>query len=498
MQFVACQVIPPHGAFLGITVFGYLQRLMQANARSGCSPKADCPWQQNVSPGSSFDHTLPLCQNSYSESSQDGLTPPHAWHSVSDLVLCFSPEETRGCSLPEVSVDDESQEPLVSQWSNGVQGAELCPFKPSESKHNRLSTSHESLFNALSTSPVKTTPCDPESKSFSLNQWASKNCLSQFNASFPEKPLVNHTSFALEDAPLSESLGGFVSIEPQIVNQKVLGFTSKRDQVTPENSVLLENDTIPRCTSEVGSLYSSLSVLTPLHDATNDDKSLERTDRKQKTSSASKHTTKLSHISKELLPCVSKDVASKRNTSTRAQSHAIKEQENQLSGSDAYNCSADLFHQSSMDMFDVTESAVSDADPKKQDRVCDNIFEPNILSFNFAPSLQSTPIVDPSIQCAHGQRRKLSKKRSGLQRSKKRIARTSHIKVMQNHTNNSKGLQVVKSECNHTLHSDSSLEISESSAGGCELKADMKHTPGNSAFPSTANDCSRDLFDSLF
>lgn len=498
MQFVACQVIPPYGAFLGITVFGYLQSLMYANAHSDCSPKAGCQCQQNVSPESSFGHTLSLCQNSHSESSNDRLTLPHAWHSVSDLVLCFSPEETRGCTLPEVSVDNESQEPLILQWSNGVQGAKLCPFKPSES--NRLSASHESLFNASSTSPVKTIPCDHESKRLSFNQWASKNCLSQFNASFPEKPLVNHTSVTLEDARLSETLGDFVSIEPQIVNQKVLSFTSQRDQATPENSVLLENDTIPGCTSEVGSPYSSLPVLTPLRDVTNDKKSLERKNRKQKTSSASKHTKKLSRVSKELLSCVIKDVVSKRNGSTHVQSHATKEQENQLSVyEDAYNCSADLFHQSSMNIFDVAESSVSDADPKKQDRLSDiSISEPNILSFHFAPSVQSTPIVDRSIQCTLGQRRKLSKKWTGLHWSKKSITRKSHIRVLQNHTNNRKGLQVVKSECNHTWCSDSGLKTSESSAGGSELKADMKHTPGNCALPTTTNDCSRDLFDPLF
>ncbi|XP_026794101.3 DNA damage-induced apoptosis suppressor protein [Pangasianodon hypophthalmus] len=503
VQFVACQVIPPHGAFLGVTVFAYLQSLMQANARSECSPKAGGQWQQKDTPVSSFDHTLPLCQDSRSENSNDGLTLPHAWHSVSDLVLCFSPEETGGCSLPEVSADDESQEPLVLQWSNGVPSAKLCPVRLSESKHgehNRLSTSHESSFNASFMSPIKTTPCDHELKSLSFNQWASTDCLSQFNTSFAKKPLFSHTSFALEDAPLSETLGDFVSIEPQIVNQKVLSSTSKRDQATPENSVLPENDTIPRYTSEVRSLHSSLSVLTPLRDVTNDEKSLKRKNRKRKTSSVSKHITKLSHVSKELLSCDIKDVVSKRNGATNVQSHATEEQENQLNGyEDAYNCSADLFHQSSLNILDVAESSVSDTDPKKQDRLADiNVSEPNISTFHFAPSLQSTPIVDPSIQCAYGQRRKLSKKWSGLHWSKKRITRTSHIRDLQNHTNNGQEMQVLKSKLNQTWRSDSAFETSECSAGGSELKVDMKHTPRDSALPTATNDCSRDLFDPSF
>lgn len=498
MRFVACQVIP-HGAFLGVTVFAYLQNLMQANSRSDGSAKAGCQRQQNDSPVSSFDHTLPLCQNSCSESSSDTSALSHPWHSLSDLVLCFSPEETRGCSLTEVSVDDESQEPLTLQWSSGVQGAKSCPFKSSESKHrehNRLSTSHESSLNASSTSPVKTAPCDRESKSISFIHWASKDCLSQCDAAFPEKPLFNHTSFALEDAPLSETLGDFVSIEPQIVKRKVLSSTSKRDQATPENRVWLENDTIPRYTTEIQSLHSSFAVLTPLRDVTNDEKS-QRKNRKRKTSSASKHRTKLSHVSKELLSCDIKDVVSKRNGGINVQSHARKEQENQLSGYvDAYNCSADLFHQSSLNILDAVESAVSDADSNTRDRLTDiNISEPNISSFHFAPSLQSTPIGDPSIQCAYGLRSKLSKKWSGMHWSKKRITCTSHIRVLQNHTNNRQGLQVVKSEFNHT---DSALETSESSAGGYELKVDMKHTPGDSALPTATNDYSRDLFDPSF
>lgn len=496
VQFVACQVIPPHGAFLGITVFAYLQNLMQANARSGCSPKAGCQWQQKDSLVSSFDHTLPLCQNSHIENSNDCSTLPHPWHSVSDLVLCFSPEETKGRSLSEVFVDEESQEPLILQWSNGVQGAKFCPFKTSESKH-RDHNRHEFLFNPSSVSSIKTTPCGHKLKSFSFNQWAPEDCLSQFNASFPEKPFVNHTSFVLEDAPLSETLGDFVSIDPQIGNQKVLSATSKRDQATPENSVLLENEAIPRYTSVVQSPYSSL--LTPLCDVTNNEKSLERKHRKRKTSSVSKCTTKLSQVSKELLFFDIKDVVSKRNRSTHVHSHATNEQDNQLNAyEDAYNCSADLFHQGSMNIEDVAES-ISNTDPKKQDLLADiDVSEPNISSFKFAPSLQSTPIVDPSIQSAYGQRRKLGKKWSGLHWSKKGISSTSHIRVLQNHTNNKQGWQVVKSEINQTCSSDSALETSECSVGSAEQKVDTKHTPGPSALPATINDFSRDLFDPLF
>ncbi|KAK3523921.1 hypothetical protein QTP70_016724 [Hemibagrus guttatus] len=499
VQYLSCQVIPPHGAFLGVTVFAYLQSLMQANARSDCTLEAGGQWQQKDSLVSSFDHTLPLCQKSCSINSNDGLTLPPPWHAVSNLDLCFSPEETRGSSLTEVSVDNESQESLVLQYPNDVQSTKFSPFMLSESKHsehNRLSTSHKSLFNASFISPIKTTSCDHTSEH--LNQWASKDCLSQINASFPEKSLFNHNSFALDDAPLSETLGDFVSTaELQIVNQKVLS-PSERAQATTENSVLLENNTIPTDPSLVRSLHSSLPVLTPLRDVTNDKKSLERKNRKRKSFSVSKRTTKLSCVSKRLLSCDIKDVASNRNGGTRMQSHATKEQENQSSGyKDVYNFSADLFQQSSMNILDISESSFSNADIRKQDCLVDiKVSEPNISSFHFAPSLQSTPIVDPSIQHPYRQPHKLSKKWSGFHWSKKSITQTSLIRVLQNNTNNRQGLQLDKSKFNQT--SDSVIETSEILAGGSELKVDMKHTPGESALTTNINDCSRDLFDPSF
>ncbi|KAG7321094.1 hypothetical protein KOW79_015509 [Hemibagrus wyckioides] len=497
VQFVSCQVIPPHGAFLGVTVFAYLQSLMQANARSDCSLKAGGQWQQKDSLVSSFDHTLPLCQKSCSINSDDGLMLPPPWHAVSNLDLCFSPEETRGSSLPEVSVDthSDSQESLVLQYPNDVQSTKFYPFMLSESKHsehNRLSTSHKSLFNASFISPIKTTSCDHASEH--LNQWASKDCLSQINASFPEKSLFNHTSFTLEDAPLSETLGDFVSTaELQIVNRKVRSPTSERAQAKTENRVLLENTTDP---SIVRSLHSYLPVLTPLRDVTNNEKSLERKNRKRKSFTACKRMTKLSCVSKRLLSCDIKDVASNRNGGTPVQSHATKEQENQSSGyEDAYNFSADLFHQSSMNTLDMSESSFSNADIKKQDCLADiKVSEPNISSFHFAPSLQSTPIVDPSIQHPYRQPHKLSKKWSGLHWSKKNITRTSLIRVLQNNTNNKR--QLDKSKFIQT--SDPIIETSEISAGGSELKVDVKHTPGESALPTNINDCSRDLFDPSF
>ncbi|XP_060747335.1 DNA damage-induced apoptosis suppressor protein [Tachysurus vachellii] len=485
MQFVACQVIPPHGAFLGVTVFAYLQSLMQANARSDCSPKAGGQWQQKDSLISIFEHTLPLCQDPCSVSSNDSFTLPPPWHSVSNLDLCFSPEETRGSSLKEVSVEGGT-----------MQSSSFYPLNLSESKqtvHNRLSTSHRCLFNASFISPIKTNPCDHASKH--LNQWASKDFLGQINASIPEETLFNHTSFALDDAPLSETLRDFVSTELQIGNRKVFSSTSEGARAITENSVLLENNTISTDISIVRSLHSSRPVLTPLRDVTNGDRATERKNRKRKLFSVSKHTTKPSCVSKRL-SCDLKDVVSNTNGGT-----PVLLQENQSTGfKDSYNCSSDLFHQSSMNISDVSENS-SNTDPRKQDQenlVDIKFSEPNISSFQFAPSLQSTPIVDSSIQCTYRKPHKLSKKWSGLHWSKKSRTRTSLIRVLQNNTNNRQGLQLDKSKFNQTRCSDSALKTSESSAGGSEPKVDVKHTPGESALPTALNDCSRDLFDPSF
>ncbi|KAI5622460.1 DNA damage-induced apoptosis suppressor protein isoform X1 [Silurus asotus] len=475
VRFVACQVIPPHGAFVGVTVFAYLQSLMQANTHSDCSLKAGGHWQQTDSPASSFDHTLPLCLISHSESSNETLTPPHPWHSVSDLILCFSPEETSRCSLTEVSVDSESQVPLALQLSNGLQGANTNPSQSQQREQNRCSNSHEFRFNALSGSPIITTPCDKH-----FERQALEASLIQLNDSLSERPLFNRTSLFLEDAPLSETLGDFVSIE--IVNQNVLSPTSKIDQAKPENSVLSENNAIPKYTSKIQSSHSSLPVLTPLRDVTNNRVSLKRKNRRHDASTSSKDVMKLSQVSEGLLFCDKKDVASTRTGGTHVQHHATIVQENQSSGyEDDYNCSADLFHQNSMDILDV--------DQRKHDRLpYINNSEPTFTSFHFAPSLQSTPIVDPSIQFAYRQRRKLGKKRS----------RTSHISFLQNHTINKPMLQVVKSAGDRTCRSDSALETSESSAGGSEPKVNVKPVTAESAFPNITNDCSRDLFDTLF
>lgn len=500
VQFVACQVIPPHGALLGVTVFAYLQSLMQVNAPADCSPNAGCQWQEKDSLLGSFDHTLPLCQNSRSSSGNDSSTLSPPWNLVSNLDLCFSLDETRECSATDVSVDDNnSQESLVLQWPNG-QSAKFCPFKLSELKHtehNRSSTFYRSSINAPLISPIKPTPSVHSSKRSPSNQWAVEDYFSQINASFPEKPLFNHTRSALEDAPLSETLGDFVSTEWQIVNQQVLSSsTSKVTPGTPESNALLENNTVPGSLPVVLLPHSLVSVPTPLRDVTNDEKPLKRKNSKRKSFLASKHTTKSSHLSQRSLSCNIKDVVSNRNEGTSVQTRATKKQEDQSStNEDAYNCSADLFYQSSMNILDQAESSYSDADPRKQDRFADiKVSEPNISSFHFAPSLQSTPIVVPRIQCTSRQQGKLSKKCSGLNGSRKSPTRTSLIGVL--HAKNRRGSQLVKPK--FIQISDSALGNCASSAGGSELNANMKHTPADSASPTVTNDCSRDLFDSSF
>ncbi|TSQ12709.1 hypothetical protein Baya_10789 [Bagarius yarrelli] len=496
VQFVACQVIPPHGALLGVPVFAYLQSLMQVNAPANCSTNAGCQWQEKESPVGGFDHTLPECQNSRSANDNDSLTLPLPWNLVSDLDLCFSLDETEECPVPEVPVDDNNLEESLALQGPNRESAEFCSFNLSESKHtkhNRSSTLYRSSINASIISPIKNTPSVVHSsKRLLCNGWAAEDCFSQINASFPEKPLCHHTSFALEDAPLSETLGDFVSTDCQFVNQQVLhNSISKETSGTSENNALIKNNIVPSNLPVVLPPHSPVSILTPLRDITNDKKPLKKKNGKRESFLSSKG----GKLSRRSLSCDIKDVVSNRNEDTAVQNHQTKTQENQSSvEEDAYDFSTDLFYQSNVNILDVSKSSSSDAGPSTQNRFADvNDSEPNSSRFQFAPSLQSTPIVVPPIQRVY-KRQKHSKNCSGLNGSRKSLTRTSIIRVP--HTNNSQGLQLLRPKLDQT--SDSALETFEISAGGSELKGKMKRTTGDCASPTVTNDCSRDLFDSLF
>ncbi|XP_017575364.1 DNA damage-induced apoptosis suppressor protein isoform X2 [Pygocentrus nattereri] len=557
-QFVACQIISPNGAFLGMTVFAYLQSLLQANSHPSCSAsnKAICQSQQVDSLVNSFEYTLPLCVTD-SEASSGGLT--RLWQPTSEMDSCFSPENPKGHNLQQISVGDvrgissqyvhtpwpelepgwptkefllsQSQEACVKSTRNTryaesrggahTRHSSLCEFSSTSFPvANKLdspvaltsSVAHESL------GPVNTTSCGHQPKVF--NHWSSGELAdTQCNASNFEKSLFSHyLSFGLEDAPLSESLGSFVSIVPQTskaVNVNILRPASRcitqRQQTTPKKT----ND-----------------IFTPLHNITSvianrNERSLKKMLRKRKILSLSKpclpgtpkvsqgpegcdiKDTVLNSLTKSpvnmafRLQCYQRDknVTQVNNVvCPKIQSQGMKEQESQ-SHQDAYNCSADLFYQSSADMTiqDVTNKAVSDLKEIKKDWLLNvNISEHEVFtSFNFAPSLQSTPIAHSYYRHSDGQRHTLSRKCSATPCTKKTKTHTTSMRVLGNYNNTSQESKTVIPEFNRIQSSDFVSENSDfrHSSGASEVQGDEEH---DSALPTNTNEWSRDLFSNSF
>ncbi|XP_036444885.1 DNA damage-induced apoptosis suppressor protein [Colossoma macropomum] len=563
-QFVACQIISPNGAFLGMTVFAYLQSLLQANFTPSCSAsnEAKCLSQQVDSLVNSFEYTLPLCVTD-SEASSGGLT--RLWQPTSEMDSFFSPENPSEHTLQQITVDDVrciSSQNVHTPWLKPEPGwptKELSLLSQSQEAHVKSTrstkyvesrggahTRHSSLLEFLPTSspvankldspvavtssvahesfdPVNTTSYGHLPKVF--NHWSSGELAgTQCNASYFEKSLFSHyISFSLEDAPLSESLGSFVSTVPQTskaVNMDVLKPASRcntqREQATPKKANY---------------------ILTPLHNITNvitnrNERSLKKMHRKRRKPSLSKPclpgTPEVSQVPEG---CDVKDIVlnsltkspvnmafwlqcDQRDKNVTQGNHAVcpkiqnqgmKEQESP-SHQDAYNCSADLFYQSTADMTipDVTEKAVSDPKEIKKDWPLDvNISEREVFtSFHFAPSLQSTPIAHPYYRHSRGQRRMLSRKCSDSPCTKKQKTHTTSIRVLGNYNNTIQESKAINPEFNRIQSSDFVFENSDfasenfgHSSGASEVQGDEEH---DSALPANTNEWSRDLFSNSF
>ncbi|XP_035383019.1 uncharacterized protein ddias [Electrophorus electricus] len=570
-QFVACQIISPNGDFLGITVFAYLQRLLEACCfpHPSVSTKAVCQLQQKDSLVSSFEHTPPLC----SETSCSGLTLSCLWQPTTDLVLSFSPEKTSGHSLQQLSIDGVHNELscLVDQVKSdyGVWYTAFCTFKQCESsvEQNSRSASVNSLSTMLSMAdksdsfaaqtslvvrdtlkPTTTMSCGLESE---RPPWISEMLSGrECSASFFGKSLFNYSvqngSIDLGfDAPLSETLRGFVNRESQIskeVNMKVLGSASKcstleRDWILPQktNCVLLEDHMVLGCSSDIQALCSYQSALTPLHNISNiikakgNEKSLKRKHAKRKVLSSSKrilHTLKVSQVPKDysVLSCGTNSKVNnltKNSVSTicwlpngqsgycfedimqvdhavcpEMQSQDIEKQITFGEHKDEYNCSADLFYQNDTDTNapDVTERSDCDPEIKKCHILDISVSGPEVLSsFHFEPSLQSTPRAYPYNKCSYAQSCESSKKDSVLQCSKKLMTRTS-VRVMRNHSDIRHGSKAGKTELSQTQSSDFSFKNHEASTSDSEVERNTEHELEDSVLHSNINEWSRDLF----
>ncbi|XP_076835725.1 DNA damage-induced apoptosis suppressor protein [Brachyhypopomus gauderio] len=565
-QFVACQIILPNGAFLGITVFAYLQRLLEACCLPHPCVSTNAVSQQRESLVSSFEDTLPLC----SETSGVGLTLSRLWQPSSDLVLCFSPEEKSGQSLQRLTMDEVHNElsclspSLVGQVKN--EDGTFKQFESSSVVHNSHYTSNYFLstvpsmadksdssavltrsvvYDALN--PTTTISCglEPERPLCTSEKISGRECSTSFlETSLFSYSVQNGSTDLVFDAPLSETLRGFINLEPQIskeVNTNVLRSankcsTHKRSRITPQNTncVLFEDHMVSGCSSDIQALCSYQSVVTPLHSITNiirakdNEKSLKRKHTNRKVLSASKHilpnTLKASRVPKDnsVLSCHIKDANSKINNLRNYPSSATcwipndqtsncfedmaqvdqvvcPEMESQCvqkeitfgRQGDEYNCSADLFSQNTTD---TTERSVSDLEIKKDSLLDISVSGLEVLSsFHFEPSLQSTPRASTFDQCSYGQSCKRSKNGSNLQRSKKRMKRTS-VRVMRKQSDIRQGPTTGKTEFSQSQSSDFSCKNHESSAGGLEVEGNTEHEMEDSVVHTNINEWSRDLF----
>ncbi|KAI4877909.1 hypothetical protein NFI96_017406, partial [Prochilodus magdalenae] len=560
-QFVACQIISPNEAFLGMTVFTYLQSLLQVNSHPSCSTskEAVCQSQQIDSLVNSFEYTLPLCGRSYPEACGVRLT--QLWQETTGMDSCFSPDETSGHLLQQITVDDVryiASENVHSPWPKLDPGSELSLLfssqvgqvinadhvhyatdtisnsKHVESKsgtHNRPSNfskfsstfsvvDNELDFPVARTSSVTHESFDPmNSKVF--HRWPVRELAdTQYNTSFSGKMDFSHyTEEALEDAPLSESLGSFISTDPHI---------SK-----PVTLYDLKPASTCKTPREPATPIKNNCALTPLHNITNvitncNKATLNKKHQKRKTLSLSKtglpgtprvpQVPEDRHIKDIISNSFTKNTVSRvfsvhrdqREKDVAQADHVVRSQIQNAKGQetpsgssqDEYNCSADLFYQSSSDtnIPDLTDKAVSDHREIKKDWLLDlNGSEQEVsMPIHFAPSLQSTPVARSYYRRSYGPTHVISRKWSGSPCTKKRSTHVTSFRILGNHSGITQGSKAIKPEPDQiqssdfiSQNSDFDSETFGRSAHASEVRRDEEH---DSALPTDTNEWSRDLF----
>lgn len=469
VHFVVGQILPNHGAFLGLTVFSYMQKLLQSCTHPNCSSNPVNQSLQQDSVVTSFNHTLSLCLSLHNERSTEALT--HPWNQISDLDLCYSTEETGERFSLQHSVDNLARPglglgPEIKELedTDSVQSAEmLCTGKSYGSKgcaEIRCSTLQESCMS------VNISPCHV-SEMIGSNHWSTPT--TESSVICLEKPFYfwNWNHFSINDAPLSESLEGFLcqnDLRPISDNN-----LCKRDQVMSARKKI-DHDSVSKSTPDVGTSPTNELMFTALSDITNakPDTLLKAALTPSCTSSSKTHTAKKDlWFPNDPIDC-NKLTNGKRDD-------------------DGFNCSSDLFQQSTLDTdnLGVAETLISTTKQKNKDFVTKR--RPS--SFNFAPSLQSTPISSPYQDRTHGQWCKRAHSRSS---KKQMIGRSVSINQPTNIDATRMGLtEKPKAELNENADSDSAFKCSVS---GFEEEKN-EHLPEGT---ETFNEYSRDLFDHSF
>lgn len=222
---------------MGCTVIGYFKNLLRANSHSANSI---CPSQQKDSQSSqrnelsSFDYTPPSCAKLDSQPSNEGFTLSSAWQSPG---LCFPPEElsndvlhqskdcdhnvlspkneeTRTCKCTSQSNTSQLKHAncIQDELKNETQNSHRKSFSSScdmfeSSVHLNSSTACDTI------SSLSTLSCGNNTEITKSERLVRVKTREEYDAPLHEKSLY---SLDLEDAPLSESLQDFVSVESQI------------------------------------------------------------------------------------------------------------------------------------------------------------------------------------------------------------------------------------------------------------------------------------------
>ncbi|XP_052443848.1 DNA damage-induced apoptosis suppressor protein-like [Carassius gibelio] len=253
-QLVACQIISPCESLMGCTVISYFKNLLQANSHSANSIY---PSQQKDSQSSqrnelsSFDYTPPSCAKLDSQPSNEGFTLSSAWQSPG---LCFPPEELSNDVLEQSGDCDrnilspKNEDIRTCKCTSQSNTSHLKHAKhikdelknETQNRHRKSLSSncdmfelsaHFNSFNACDTiNPLSTLSCGNNTEITKSKCLVSAKTREEYDASLDEKSLY---SLYLEDAPLSESLQDFVSMEPPIsdINDRKELCSGKSDQM---------------------------------------------------------------------------------------------------------------------------------------------------------------------------------------------------------------------------------------------------------------------------
>ncbi|XP_073681163.1 uncharacterized protein ddias [Garra rufa] len=481
-QLVACQIIFPCESLMGCTVIGYFKNLLRASSHSAnsiCSSQQKDSQSSQRNELSGFDYTPPSCGKLDSQPSSEGFTLSSAWQSPG---LCFYPEElnndllqqSKDCDHNDLSPKNEetrtcqsntNQLKHVNCTQDELKNETQSSHRKSFSSSCDMFESSESHFNSSTAcdaiNPLSTLSHGSSSEKTTFGHLVRAKTEEEYDAPLHEKSLYSHSSqnigFDLEDAPLSESLREFVSIEPQI--SEIID-TKERSSGKCDQLIQLQN----RCSLTENSVVSlatiskSEKLFSPMHNVNNihwkdytENDCPDNLETKMNNAEIHKTKTRMIPFSPDIMHafnCSSinrlsfpneKELAPKRKKLTRSRSslafcsvnhekgkyfrHCAQSEVHSVNckvkqecivfddHEEKYNCSVDLFAsgQSSMDMnlSDVTEMSKVN-EPRNV-----NTSEPGGSgSLLFSPCLQSTPVSYYNSSC--GQKSRRSRKRVSL------------------------------------------------------------------------------------